>query len=236
MLEKLKQEVLDANLALVDHNLIKFTWGNVSAIDRESNLIVIKPSGVEYSKLTVDDMVVVNLDGETVEGKMNPSSDTKTHIELYKHFKDIGSIVHTHSKWATIWAQSTRDIPAYGTTHADTFYTEIPCARFLTKNEVDEDYERATGSLIIETFRSRNLDEMATPGILLSGHGPFAWGKDSTQAVYNAVVLEEVAQMALLTEQLNTEVKPLMQTVLDKHYLRKHGKDAYYGQKGNENE
>lgn len=232
MLDKLKQEVYEANLELVKQNLIKYTWGNVSGVDRERELFVIKPSGVKYEELKIEDMVVCNFEGEVISGDMNPSSDTKTHAMIYKHFKDIGGIVHTHSQWATIWAQACKDVPAYGTTHADTFYGEIPCARFLSKDEIEYDYEKATGALIVETFLNRNIDEMEVPGILLSGHGPFTWAKNATDAVYNAVVLEEVCKMAFYSEQLNPNIESIPQTVLDKHYLRKHGKDAYYGQKG----
>lgn len=232
MLEKLKQEVYEANLELVKQNLIKYTWGNVSGVDREKGLFVIKPSGVKYEELTVDDMVVCDMDGNVVEGKLSPSSDTKTHSEIYKNFPEVGGVVHTHSNWATIWAQACKDVPAYGTTHADTFYGSIPCARFLSKEEIDEDYERATGRLVVETFRERGINEMEVPGILLSGHGPFTWAKNASEAVYNAVVLEEVCKMSFYTEQLSPGISSIPDRVLDKHYLRKHGKDAYYGQKG----
>ena len=229
MLNKLKKEVYEANLELVKQDLVVYTWGNVSAIDRESNLVVIKPSGVDYATMKVDDMVVVDLDGNIVEGKLRPSSDTPTHLELYKHFKDIGAVVHTHSSWATAWAQSGRGIPPYGTTHADTFYGTIPCTRVLTKDEVNKDYELNTGKVIVETFK--NIDENAIPGVLCKSHGPFVWGKDAKTAVYNAKVLEEVAKMAYHTEILNKDIKEVNQYLLDKHYLRKHGKNAYYGQK-----
>ncbi|MBQ6477602.1 MAG: L-ribulose-5-phosphate 4-epimerase [Bacilli bacterium] len=229
MLNKLKKEVYEANLELVKQDLVVYTWGNVSAIDRKSNLVVIKPSGVDYATMKVDDMVVVDLDGNIVEGKLRPSSDTPTHLELYKHFKDIGAVVHTHSSWATAWAQSGRGIPPYGTTHADTFYGTIPCTRVLTKDEVNKDYELNTGKVIVETFK--NIDENAIPGVLCKSHGPFVWGKDAKTAVYNAKVLEEVAKMAYHTEILNKDIKEVNQYLLDKHYLRKHGKNAYYGQK-----
>lgn len=228
MLDKLKKEVYEANLELVKQDLVVYTWGNVSAIDRESNLVVIKPSGVDYATMKEDDMVVVDLDGNIVEGKLRPSSDTPTHLELYKKFESIGAIVHTHSTWATSWAQSGRDIPAYGTTHADTFYGPIPCTRNLTEEEINNDYELNTGKVIIETFEY--IDADAIPGVLCKSHGPFAWGKDAKTAVYNAKVLEEVAKMAYNTEMLNKNAKEVDQYLLDKHYLRKHGKNAYYGQ------
>lgn len=230
MLEQLKQEVYEANMQLPKHGLVTFTWGNVSGIDRESGLFVIKPSGVEYEKLSPDDMVVMDLEGNQVEGKLNPSSDTKTHLELYKAFPEIGGVVHTHSPHATAWAQSCRDIPCYGTTHADYFYGDIPCTRNLTQAEIDEDYERNTGKVIIETFRERNINPMYVPAVICSNHGPFTWGKDAAQAVYHAVVLEEVAWMVMLTEQTNPHVRPAPQSMQDKHFLRKHGPNAYYGQ------
>lgn len=228
MLEKLKEEVLKANLELVKQNLVIYTWGNVSGIDREKNLVVIKPSGVDYDKLKADDMVVVDLDGHVIEGNLNPSSDTPTHLELYKAFKDIKGVVHTHSLWASNWAQAGRSIPCYGTTHADYFYGEVPCTRALTENEVTSEYEKNTGKVIVETFE--NIDENAIPGVLCKGHGPFTWGKSPANAVHNAKVLEQVAQMAYFTEVISGNKKPLEQYVLDKHYLRKHGKNAYYGQ------
>ncbi|MCC3355874.1 L-ribulose-5-phosphate 4-epimerase [Bacillus sp. REN16] len=231
MLEQLKEEVYQANLDLPKHGLVKFTWGNASAIDRESGLFVIKPSGVDYESMKPSDMVVVDLKGNIVEGELNPSSDTKTHAVLYNHFPEIGGIVHTHSTWATIWAQAGLDVPAMGTTHADTFYGSIPCARFLTQEEIDEGYEAQTGHVIIETFEERGLDVLAVPGILLQGHGPFTWGKDVKSAVINSVVLDEVAKMNLFARELNHFAPILPQRVLDKHYLRKHGKNAYYGQK-----
>ena len=231
MLEKLKEEVYEANLELPKQGLVKYTWGNVSAIDRDSGLFVIKPSGVDYKTLRPSDMVVVDLDGQVVEGELNPSSDTATHAVLYKHYSEIGGIVHTHSTWATIWAQAGLDVPAMGTTHADTFYGSIPCARFLTQEEVDRGYEIETGKVIIETFENRGLDILSVPGVLLHGHGPFTWGKDAKSAVMNSVVLEEVAKMNLFTRELNHFAEELPQRILDKHYLRKHGKNAYYGQK-----
>jgi L-ribulose-5-phosphate 4-epimerase len=231
MLEKLKEEVYEANLELPQHGLVKYTWGNVSAIDRDSGLFVIKPSGVDYKTMMPSDMVVVDLDGNVVEGELNPSSDTATHAVLYKHYSEIGGIVHTHSTWATIWAQAGLDVPAMGTTHADAFYGSIPCARFLTQEEVDRGYEVETGKVIVETFQKRGLDVLAIPGVLLHGHGPFTWGKDAKSAVVNSVVLEEVAKMNLFTRELNHFAEELPQRILDKHYLRKHGKNAYYGQK-----
>lgn len=231
MLEKLKEEVFQANLDLPKHGLVKFTWGNASAFDRERGLFVIKPSGVDYKTMTASDMVVVDLDGNVVEGKLNPSSDTATHAVLYKHYPEIGGIVHTHSTWATIWAQAGLDVPAMGTTHADTFYGSVPCARYLTQEEIDRGYEIETGKVIIETFEERGLDIFAVPGVLLRGHAPFTWGKDVQSAVMNSVVLEEVSKMNLYTRELNRFAEELPQRVLDKHYLRKHGKDAYYGQK-----
>ena len=228
MLEELKEKVLKANLLLPHYGLVTFTWGNVSVIDRERNLVVIKPSGVDYDKLTVEDMVVVDLSGHVVEGTLRPSSDTPTHLELYKAFKEIGGIVHTHSTFATSWAQAGLSIPCFGTTHADYFYNEIPSARSLTKEEIATDYEKNTGLVIVETFKSR--DPLATPGVLCVNHGPFTWGKDSLEAVHNAVVLEEVAKMAMYAKLINPELKAAPQTIMDKHYFRKHGKDAYYGQ------
>lgn len=229
MLEQLKKEVYEANMLLPKYGLVTFTWGNVSGIDRESGLFVIKPSGVDYDKLTPDDMVVMDLNGERAEGKLNPSSDTVTHLELYKAFPEIGGIVHTHSSWATSWAQSGRSIPCYGTTHADYFYGEIPCLRCLTKEEIDEAYEKNTGLLIVNEFKKR--DVKAVPACLCKNHGPFAWGKNANEAVHNAVVLEECAKMAARTEMINSSVQPAPQELQDKHYYRKHGANAYYGQK-----
>ena len=231
MLEQLKKEVLEANLLLPKYNLVTFTWGNVSGIDREKGLIVIKPSGVEYDGMTAEQMVVVDLDGNVVEGDLNPSSDTATHIELYKAFPEIGGVIHTHSPWATSWAQAGRGIPAYGTTHADYFYGEIPCTRQLTPEEVARAYEKETGTVIIEAFRDRGIDPTAVPGVIVYKHGPFAWGKNPNQAVHNAVVMETVANMAYHAEQINTQGTPIEQYLLDKHYMRKHGPNAYYGQK-----
>ncbi|MGD7045801.1 L-ribulose-5-phosphate 4-epimerase [Jeotgalibacillus proteolyticus] len=231
MLEQLKEEVFRANLELPKQGLVKYTWGNASAIDRESGLFVIKPSGVQYDEMKASDMVVVDLDGNVVEGELNPSSDTPTHAVLYKHFQEIGGIAHTHSTWATIWAQAGLDVPAMGTTHADTFYGDVPCARFLTQEEIDRGYEAETGHVIIETFKQRGLDVLAVPGVLLQGHAPFTWGKDVASAVMNSVVLEEVSKMNLFARELNHFAKELPQRILDKHYLRKHGENAYYGQK-----
>ena len=230
MLDKLKEEVFQANLDLPKHGLVKYTWGNVSAVDRDSGLFVIKPSGVTYEKMTAQDMVVVDLDGRVVEGELNPSSDTLTHAVLYKHYPEIGGIAHTHSTWATIWAQAGLDVQAMGTTHADTFYGSVPCARFLTEKEVSDGYEVETGKVIIETFEKRGLDVLAVPGILLQGHGPFTWGKDAKSAVMNSVVLDEVSKMNFFTQKLNGLAEELPQRILDKHYLRKHGQNAYYGQ------
>ncbi len=231
MLEKLKQAVYEANMELPGHGLVTFTWGNVSAIDRESGLFVIKPSGVEYEKLTPEDMVVVDLEGNVVEGHYKPSSDTPTHLELYKAFPQIGGIVHTHSSYATSWAQSGRNIPCYGTTHADYIYGEVPCVRCLNAEEIASDYEKNTGLLIVSEFKRLGKDPEAVPAVLCKNHGPFAWGKDAKEAVHNAVVLEEVAKMAYRTELINPEVKPAPQELQDKHYYRKHGANAYYGQK-----
>lgn len=230
MLEKLKLAVYEANMELPQRNLVTYTWGNASGISREEGMIVIKPSGVAYDALTPEQMVVVNLEGRVVEGTLNPSSDTKTHIELYKAFPNVGGIVHTHSTCATAWAQAGRDITAYGTTHADYFYGPIPCVRHLTPDELEEDYERNTGKAIVETFQQREMDPEHMPGAICYSHGPFVWGKDPAQAVYHAVVLEEVAKMALLTRMINPDAAPAPQHVLDKHFMRKHGPSAYYGQ------
>ena len=230
MLEALKEKVLAANLALVKYNLVTFTWGNVSGIDRELGLVVIKPSGVEYDVMAADDMVVVDLHtGAVVEGKWKPSSDTPTHLALYRAFPEIGGVVHTHSRWATSWAQAGRGIPAYGTTHGDYFYGEIPCTRRMTAEEIRGAYELETGNVIVETFRARPAADI--PAVLVHSHGPFAWGTDPDNAVHNAVVLEELAFMAFHTEALNPDISPMQQELLDKHYLRKHGAGAYYGQK-----
>ncbi|MBO5610683.1 MAG: L-ribulose-5-phosphate 4-epimerase [Eubacterium sp.] len=230
MLEELKQKVFEANMELPKRGLVTYTWGNVSGIDREKGLFVIKPSGVEYDIMTPEDMVVMDLDGNKVEGRYKPSSDTPTHLELYKRYEDIGGVVHTHSPEATSWAQAGRSIPLYGTTHADYFYGEIPCARSLTPQEIDEAYEKNTGLVIIETFDERGLNPMYTPGVLCTNHGPFTWGKDAAEAVHNAVVLEEVAKMALKTELINPDVKTAPDCIRDKHFFRKHGENAYYGQ------
>lgn len=234
MLENLKQRVYEANMALPKHDLIKFTWGNVSEIDRESGLFVIKPSGVDYDDLTPDDMVVVDLDGNVVEGDLNPSSDTDTHRVLYKEFPDIGGIVHTHSPWAVSFAQAGVDIPAAGTTHADTFYGDIPATSLMTEAEINGAYELETGNVIVKTFEDRFIDPNEVPAVLVQDHGPFVWGPNAEKAVYNSVVLEEVAQMAYHTKMLNPHNVHMSQTLLDKHYLRKHGANAYYGQKKTE--
>ncbi len=228
MLEELKKRVYEANMLLPKHGLVTFTWGNVSEIDRETGYFAIKPSGVEYDKLSPDDMVIMDLDGNKIEGRYNPSSDTATHIELYKAFKNIGGIVHTHSPWATSWAQAGRDIPCYGTTHADYIYGSVPCVRNLTKEEIDAGYEKNTGVLIVDYFKDKDYE--AVPAVLCKNHGPFTWGKDGHEAVHNAVVLEEVAKMAVHTEAINPDVKPAPQILQDKHYYRKHGANAYYGQ------
>ena len=230
MLEELKKQVCEANLQLPEHGLVVFTWGNVSGIDREKGLFVIKPSGVPYDQLKPDDMVVMNLKGEKVEGDLNPSSDTPTHMELYNKFPAIGGVVHTHSRWATIWSQAGRGIPAYGTTHGDYFYGTIPCTRRMTPAEIAGEYELETGKVIVETFEGRNPEDI--PAVLVNSHGPFTWGKDCFEAVHNSVVLEELAMMAWHTENIKAEARePMQQELLDKHFLRKHGANAYYGQK-----
>ena len=228
MLEELKQEVFEANLALVKYDLVTLTWGNVSGIDRETGLVVIKPSGVPYDTMTAEDMVVVDLNGHRVEGRLKPSSDTPTHVELYKAFPNIGGVVHTHSRWATTFAQAAMDIPALGTTHADTFYGDIPCTRPMTDAEIQGEYEKETGSVIIETINAKEPDDI--PAVLVHSHGPFTWGKNAADALEHAVILEEVAFMAWHSLSLNPERVTMQQTLLDKHYLRKHGKNAYYGQ------
>ena len=229
MLEQLKEKVCKANLLLPKHGLVTFTWGNVSAIDRETGYVVIKPSGVEYDELTPEKMVVVDLNGNVIEGKLNPSSDTPTHVYLYRNFEEIGGIVHTHSTHATAFAQARSQIEAYGTTHADYFYGAIPCTRELTAAETQNDYEVNTGTVIVEAFKL--LDPVAIPGVVVANHGPFAWGKDAAEAVHNAVVLEEVSKMAILMKTIDQSSEPINKYTLDKHYNRKHGENAYYGQK-----
>lgn len=229
MLEALKQQVLEANLELPKHGLVTFTWGNVSGIDRGSGLFVIKPSGVPYEELKAEDMVVVDLEGNVVEGKLRPSSDTPTHMVLYRSFPDIGGVVHTHSPWGTSWAQAGKALPAYGTTHADYFYGEIPVTRPMTREEIEGAYELETGNVIVERFA--DIDPNQVPGVLVHAHAPFVWGKDAHNAVHNAVVLEEVAKIAARMLMLNPEAAPMDQTLLDRHFLRKHGAKAYYGQK-----
>lgn len=228
MLEQLKEQVYRANMQLPEYGLVTFTWGNVSGIDREKGLFVIKPSGVKYEDLKPEDMVVMDLNGNKVEGEMNPSTDTDTHLELYKAFPEVGGVVHTHSTYAVAWAQAGKDIPCYGTTHADYFYGDIPCARNLTPEEIEEAYEKYTGTAIIEAFKDRN--PMYVPGVICKNHGPFSWGKDCFEAVYHAVVLEKVAEMAILTRQVDPGVDRAPQTIQDKHFMRKHGPNAYYGQ------
>lgn len=230
MLEELKKKVYEANMLLPKYGLITFTWGNVSGIDREKGLVVIKPSGVEYDVMTADDMVVVDLaTGERVEGKLNPSSDTPTHLVLYRSFPNIGGVVHTHSRWATVYSQSGKGIPALGTTHADYFYGEIPCTRKMTPEEIAGAYEHETGNVIVETFNGKPADDI--PAVLVHSHGPFTWGTDPHNAVHNAVVLEELAFMAWHNQMMDPAIPPMQQELMDKHYLRKHGANAYYGQK-----
>jgi L-ribulose-5-phosphate 4-epimerase len=229
MLERLKKEVYEANMLLPKYKLVTFTWGNVSAIDRETGLIVIKPSGVDYEKMGPEDMVVVNLSGEVVEGKYKPSSDTPTHVKLYNDFPEVGGIVHTHSRWATIFAQAGKCIKPYGTTQADYFYNEIPCTRDMTPEEIKVDYEYNTGEVIVEAFK--NLNPTHVPAVLVKNHGPFTWGKDAMDAVHNSVVLEEVAMMAWNTEVLTKHtVEAMPKELIEKHFMRKHGPNAYYGQ------
>ncbi|HGM5859081.1 L-ribulose-5-phosphate 4-epimerase [Serratia marcescens] len=230
MLNELKRQVLAANLSLPAYGLVTFTWGNVSAIDRQSGLVVIKPSGIAYEAMTLEDLVVVDLEGKVREGHRKPSSDTATHLALYRAFADIGGVVHTHSRNATIWAQAGQPIPALGTTHADYFYGDIPCTRPMSEAEIAGDYEGETGKVIIETFNQAGRDPQQVPGVLVYSHGPFAWGKNAADAVHNAVVLEEVAIMAMATRQLAPAIAPMQPELLDKHFLRKHGKHAYYGQ------
>lgn len=231
MLEKLKRQVFDANLLLPVHRLVTFTWGNVSGIDRERGLVVIKPSGVEYKDMTADDMVVVDLHtGDVVEGSKKPSSDTATHLVLYRAFEHIGGVVHTHSRHATIWAQAGQPLKALGTTHADYFYGTIPCTRLMHDDEINGRYEHETGKVIVETLNAQAGGAKDIPAVLVNGHGPFAWGTDADNAVHNAVVLEEIAYMNLFTRQLQPGVDSMQQTLLNKHFLRKHGANAYYGQ------
>lgn len=231
MLEQLKKEVYEANLLLPKYQLITFTWGNVSGIDRERGLIVIKPSGVNYQSMQAEDMVVCDWQGKVVEGRYKPSSDLMTHLELYRHFTTIGGVVHTHSQNATAWCQAGKAIPALGTTHGDYFYGPIPCTRLMSEAEIRSDYELNTGKVIVETFETLQLDAAQMPGVLVQSHGPFTWGENPGDAVHNAVVLEELAEMAWKTRLINSEVSSMQQTLLDKHYLRKHGPGVYYGQK-----
>ena len=229
MLRELKEAVLEANLELPRKGLVTYTWGNVSGIDRINNLVVIKPSGVPYDELKLEDLVVVDLEGNQIEGKLKPSSDTPTHLVIYRNFKEVGGVVHTHSRWATTWAQAGKGIPALGTTHADYFYGEVPCTRKMTAEEIQGEYEEQTGNIIIEAFSERN--PIFVPGVLVNNHGPFTWGKDAHEAVHNAVVLEEVAMMAFNTFTLNPKVDAIDKVLLDKHFMRKHGANSYYGQK-----
>jgi L-ribulose-5-phosphate 4-epimerase len=229
MLNRLKQEVLEANLELPKRGLVTYTWGNVSGIDRERGLVVIKPSGVPYESLKLEHLVVVDMMGNVLEGDLKPSSDTATHLVIYKNFQNVGGIVHTHSRWATIWSQAGKGIPHFGTTHADYFYGNIPCTRGMTEEEISQEYEEETGHVIIETFKGINPDYV--PGVLVNNHGPFTWGKDPSASVHNAVVLEDIAMMAYYTYSLSPDIQPIKQYLLDKHFLRKHGSNAYYGQK-----
>ena len=232
MLKELRNIVYEANMELPKRGLVTYTWGNTSGVDRERGLMVIKPSGVKYEDLSPENMVVISLeDGSRIEGEYNPSSDTKTHLELYRSFPNIGGIVHTHSPYAVGWAQAGEDIPCFGTTQADYFYGSVPCVRHLTPKEIDEGYEMNTGKVIIETFKERKLDPIAIPGAICFSHGPFTWGKDPDQAVYHAVVLEEIAKMATFTRMVKPDAAPAPQHYLDKHYMRKHGPNAYYGQR-----
>lgn len=229
MYEDMKKRVLEANLLLPKYELVKFTWGNVSEIDRERGVVAIKPSGVEYDVMKAEDIVIVDMEGNRIEGELNPSSDLPTHLALYKAFKNIGAVTHTHSKWATIWAQAGKSIPALGTTHGDYFYGEIPCTRLMTPAEIADQYELETGNVIIETFKGINPDYM--PGVLVHSHGPFTWGKDAMEAVHNSAVLDELAMMSWHNNVIDPTLPQMQQELLDKHYLRKHGPDSYYGQK-----
>lgn len=231
MLEEWKKTVCDANLRLVEYGLVILTWGNVSAITPDRSYVIIKPSGVDYAVMRPEQMVVTDLEGRVVEGDLRPSSDLMTHLELYRAFPQVGAVVHTHSRYATALAQAEQDLSCYGTTHADTFYGPVPCTRHLTQQEVEEAYERNTGVVIAETFRQRGMDPEAVPGVLVCKHGPFAWGKDCRKAVENALILEETARMACLTRLFNPQAQPAPQYLLDKHYFRKHGANAYYGQR-----
>ncbi|MBO0440890.1 L-ribulose-5-phosphate 4-epimerase [Candidatus Enterococcus ikei] len=230
LIDEMKERVFSANLALPEAGLVKLTWGNVSEIDREAGVIVIKPSGVPYSTMEACHMVVTDLDGEVLEAGLKPSSDLATHVQLYKAFKEINAVVHTHSKHAVMWAQSGREIPAYGTTHADTFYGVVPCTRQLTSEEVASAYELETGKVIVEAFSEKSIDPLAVPGVLVYGHGPFTWGETPQKAVENSIVLDEIAEMACVTEIVNDRIQPIPQYLLDKHFFRKHGTNAYYGQ------
>lgn len=229
--KKLREKVLYTNKLLPKLDLVLFTWGNVSEVDRDNNVFAIKPSGVSYDEMKAEDIVIVSLEtGEVIEGELKPSTDTETHRILYNEFEDIGGIVHTHSTWATSWSQSKRNLPAYGTTHADTFYGNVPCTRNLTKEEMADNYELSTGEVIVETFENLNIDPQDIPSVLVSGHGPFSWGEDSEEAVYNAKVLEQCAKTAFITESINNDIQEVDEALLDKHYLRKHGEESYYGQ------
>ena len=230
MLEELKNEVYKANMLLKESGLVILTWGNASAIDRETGLIVIKPSGVEYDELSPDNLVVVDMNGDVITGDLKPSSDTKTHIELYKHFNSIGGIVHTHSHYATVWAQAGKSIVPFGTTHADTFYGNIPCTRPMSDEEIESSYEKETGRVIVELFHNNNIDENNMCAVLVKSHGPFTWGQSVSEAARNAIILEETAKMAFNTELLSHNQEPIESVLLNKHFFRKHGKDAYYGQ------
>ena len=231
MLEQLKKEVLKANLLLPKHGLVTFTWGNVSAIDREKGIIAIKPSGVEYDEMKEEDIVLVDLEGNVVEGNLKPSSDLMTHLEFYRNWPNIGGVVHTHSRWATSFAQAGKDIMALGTTQADYFHGAIPCTRLMTPEEIQGEYELETGKVIVETFKERGLNPDEVPGVLVHSHGPFAWGTDAENAVHNAVVMEECAMMDAIASLLcNNQIEPMQQVLLDKHFKRKHGPNAYYGQ------